>query len=123
MVLVGQALRSAAMIHASTNFSHTVAFQKRDTHRLVTDGVYRSVFFVYPAHVYLPPSTTLQMVSPSIVCWILLLGAWYSTGASKPANFCYIHDIAVEILLLPHTRSAPWSILILYITKSCVLNN
>ena len=44
MVLVGQALRSAAMIHASTNFSHTVALHKRDAHRLVTDGVYRSVF-------------------------------------------------------------------------------
>lgn len=42
MVLVGQALRSAAMIHASTNFSHSVAFQRRNAHRLVTDGVYRS---------------------------------------------------------------------------------
>ena len=52
MVLVGQALRSAAMIHASTNFSHTVAFQKRDAHRLVTDGVYRSeVFSFYRARV------------------------------------------------------------------------
>ena len=40
VVLFGQALRSAAMIHASTNFSHAVAFRKLDTHRLVTDGVY-----------------------------------------------------------------------------------
>lgn len=43
MVIGGQILRSAAMIHASTNFSHSVAFLKRDTHRLVTDGVYKSV--------------------------------------------------------------------------------
>jgi protein-S-isoprenylcysteine O-methyltransferase len=52
MVLLGQALRSTAMIHASTNFSHSVAFQKRDTHRLVTDGVYRlevfSFYRIYP---------------------------------------------------------------------------
>src|ERR1700722_7747130 len=40
MVVFGQGLRSAAMIHASTNFSHTVAFRKRPSHRLVTDGVY-----------------------------------------------------------------------------------
>lgn len=43
LVIAGQALRSTAMIHASTNFSHTVAFQKRDRHRLVTDGVYAYV--------------------------------------------------------------------------------
>lgn len=40
MVLVGQTLRSTAMIHASSNFSHAVAFRKLETHRLVTDGVY-----------------------------------------------------------------------------------
>jgi protein-S-isoprenylcysteine O-methyltransferase len=40
MVLIGQALRSTAMIHASTNFSHSVAFRKRQAHELVTDGVY-----------------------------------------------------------------------------------
>jgi hypothetical protein len=31
------------MIHASTNFSHSVAFRKRDSHVLVTEGVYRQV--------------------------------------------------------------------------------
>lgn len=40
MVTAGQFLRSTAMIHASTNFSHSVAFRKRETHKLVTDGVY-----------------------------------------------------------------------------------
>jgi protein-S-isoprenylcysteine O-methyltransferase len=40
MVLIGQALRSAAMIHATTNFSHLVAMHKRESHKLVTDGVY-----------------------------------------------------------------------------------
>ncbi|KAJ8086751.1 farnesyl cysteine-carboxyl methyltransferase [Marasmius tenuissimus] len=40
MVIVGQILRSTAMIHASTNFSHAVAYRKRFGHRLVTDGVY-----------------------------------------------------------------------------------
>jgi protein-S-isoprenylcysteine O-methyltransferase len=40
MAVLGQMLRSAAMIHASTNFSHSVAFYKRVDHKLVTDGVY-----------------------------------------------------------------------------------
>lgn len=54
MVIVGQALRSTAMIHASTNFSHSVAFHKRDTHQLVTNGIYgyvatsMSEFVLYP---------------------------------------------------------------------------
>ena len=61
MVLVGQALRSAAMIHASTNFSHTVAFQKRNTHRLVTDGVYRlEVFLFFSSTCALTPSTAVD---------------------------------------------------------------
>lgn len=43
MVVLGQAVRSAAMIHASTNFSHSVAFRKLQGHRLVTDGIYAYV--------------------------------------------------------------------------------
>lgn len=40
LVVFGQVLRSTAMIHAATNFSHAVAFRKLDSHQLVTDGVY-----------------------------------------------------------------------------------
>lgn len=43
ITLVAQALRSGAMIHASSNFSHSVAFQKLDQHKLVTDGIYGCV--------------------------------------------------------------------------------
>jgi len=40
VVVIGQVLRTTAMIHASTNFNHTVQFYKADTHKLVTDGIY-----------------------------------------------------------------------------------
>ncbi|KIK68043.1 hypothetical protein GYMLUDRAFT_191028 [Collybiopsis luxurians FD-317 M1] len=40
MVLFGQFMRSTAMVHASTNFSHALAFKKLQSHRLVTDGIY-----------------------------------------------------------------------------------
>ena len=43
IVLFGQFLRSAAMIKASSNFSHMVAFRKLSGHQLVTDGVYKFV--------------------------------------------------------------------------------
>lgn len=45
IVLFGQFLRSAAMIKASSNFSHMVAFRKLSGHQLVTDGVYKFVIF------------------------------------------------------------------------------
>lgn len=40
LILTGQLLRSFAMIHASTNFSHALAYTKREDHTLVTTGVY-----------------------------------------------------------------------------------
>jgi len=43
IVLAGQALRSMAMIEASTNFSHLVAHQRVVGHRLVKEGVYAYV--------------------------------------------------------------------------------
>ena len=36
----GQALRSLAMYHAGSNFTHTIAETKVHTHKLVTSGVY-----------------------------------------------------------------------------------
>jgi len=40
-VVIGQIVRSAAMKQAGTNFNHIVQHTKRDTHQLVTTGVYR----------------------------------------------------------------------------------
>jgi len=48
VALVGQSLRSAAMIHASTNFSHAMVFQRHNNHRLVTTGVYG--WFRHPSY-------------------------------------------------------------------------
>ncbi|KIJ70062.1 hypothetical protein HYDPIDRAFT_77727 [Hydnomerulius pinastri MD-312] len=48
LVFTGQALRTTAMVHASTNFSHAVAFHKRDSHQLVTNGVY--AWFRHPSY-------------------------------------------------------------------------
>ncbi|TPX72332.1 hypothetical protein SpCBS45565_g00607 [Spizellomyces sp. 'palustris'] len=42
-VAASQALRSAAMITAGSNFTHIVAEEKHSTHTLVTNGIYRQV--------------------------------------------------------------------------------
>ena len=40
LIVAGQTLRSLAMIHAHNNFSHVLAYHKRNDHELVTTGVY-----------------------------------------------------------------------------------
>ncbi|XXH05009.1 secretory subunit [Hypoxylon texense] len=40
MVVVGQFVRSAAMIQAGQSFNHTVQHRKKDSHNLVTTGLY-----------------------------------------------------------------------------------
>ncbi|KAK7203640.1 protein-s-isoprenylcysteine O-methyltransferase [Myxozyma melibiosi] len=39
-ILLGQAIRSLAMIHASSNFSHLIVHQREDSHKLVKTGLY-----------------------------------------------------------------------------------
>ncbi|KAI0650747.1 ICMT-domain-containing protein [Trametes meyenii] len=48
VTIIGQALRSTAMIHAASNFSHTLAFRKAEGHVLVTNGIYR--WFRHPSY-------------------------------------------------------------------------
>ncbi|KAF8640078.1 hypothetical protein AX17_001318 [Amanita inopinata Kibby_2008] len=72
-VFFGQALRSAAMIHASTNFSHSLASRKRESHELVTDGVY--AWFRHPSYAgffYWALGTQLVLQNP--LSFMLFLG-------------------------------------------------
>ncbi|KIO12702.1 hypothetical protein M404DRAFT_993684 [Pisolithus tinctorius Marx 270] len=69
LALSGQILRTAAMIYASTNFSHSVAFRKRESHKLVTDGVYSwSRHPSYAGFFYWALGTQLVLQNP--VCFI-----------------------------------------------------
>lgn len=101
VLLLGQTLRSCAMIHASTNFSHAVAFYKVEGHRLVTDGVYRFLISIFLLCCIL---TSCQLVPPSILRRLLLLGFGDPTPSSEPHLFFYVLGGDVEILLLPNSR-------------------
>ena len=40
LVVIGQTVRSVAMIHAGRSFNHTVQYRRKSSHVLVTDGIY-----------------------------------------------------------------------------------
>ncbi|CAK5275606.1 unnamed protein product [Mycena citricolor] len=76
LVLGGQTLRSCAMIHAATNFSHAVAFRKRDDHILVTTGVYAYLrhpsytgFFWWAVGTQIVLGNPISVVGYMVVMW------------------------------------------------------
>ena len=42
MVVCGEVIRKTGVITAASNFTHIIADYKRETHQLVTNGIYRS---------------------------------------------------------------------------------
>ncbi|KAF9055419.1 ICMT-domain-containing protein [Hymenopellis radicata] len=74
LVLAGQALRSGAMIHASSNFSHVIEHRKRNAHVLVTNGIY--AWFRHPSYAgfyYWALGTQLVLQNPVTFCVFLVL--------------------------------------------------
>ncbi|KAJ4478234.1 Isoprenylcysteine carboxyl methyltransferase family-domain-containing protein [Lentinula aciculospora] len=73
IVLLGQFMRSAAMIHASTNFSHSLAFKKLESHRLVTDGIY--AWCRHPSYAgFFYWALGTQLVLQNAICFVLYFG-------------------------------------------------
>ncbi|KAF4619832.1 hypothetical protein D9613_005322 [Agrocybe pediades] len=100
LILVGQILRSTAMLHASTNFSHTVAFEKRESHRLVTDGVYS--WFRHPSYAgffYWALGTQLLLQNPfTFLVFVIVLWRffYYRTRAEERALIKFFGNEYVE---------------------------
>ncbi|CAE6416853.1 unnamed protein product [Rhizoctonia solani] len=80
LVIIGQTIRSLAMIHAASNFSHTVATYKLVTHRLVTDGIYSiSRHPSYTGFFYWGLGTQLVLQNPvTFVLYVVLLWRFFS---------------------------------------------
>ncbi|KAK4058053.1 farnesyl cysteine-carboxyl methyltransferase [Microbotryomycetes sp. JL221] len=65
LVIGGQILRSFAMITASSNFSHLLAFKKAQGHQLVTDGIYAwSRHPSYAGFTWWAVGTQVMLVNP-----------------------------------------------------------
>lgn len=44
LMVAGELIRKAAILTATTNFTHDIKEHRRDNHELVTSGVYRQYF-------------------------------------------------------------------------------
>lgn len=69
LVVFGETLRKVAMFSAGSNFTHIVQYRKRDTHQLVTSGVYS--LFRHPSYVgwfYWSLGTQILLCNP--VCLV-----------------------------------------------------
>ncbi|QRV87972.1 isoprenylcysteine carboxyl methyltransferase [Ceratobasidium sp. AG-Ba] len=80
VTLFGQSIRSMAMIHASNNFSHSIATYKIATHRLVTDGVYSiSRHPSYAGFFYWSLGTQIVLQNPvSFILYLALLWRFFT---------------------------------------------
>lgn len=71
LMVMGQSVRTAAMVEAGKSFNHLVQYKKRDDHHLVTTGVYS--WFRHPAYFgffWYVIGTQLVMANP--ICLVLL---------------------------------------------------
>ena len=76
MLLLGQAVRSAAMVQAGSNFNHTVQREKASGHELVTGGIYGWLrhpsyfgFFWWGLGTQVVSGNTLCFVGYAVVLW------------------------------------------------------
>jgi len=76
LTLIGQVLRSTAMIHAASNFSHQLVTRKEDEHRLVTTGIYAWLrhpsytgFFYWSLGTQIALQNPLSFVAFTAVLW------------------------------------------------------
>lgn len=76
MIILGQGVRSGAMIQAGTNFNHVVQHRKMNEHRLVTSGLYYYLrhpsyfgFFWWGLGTQLVLGNVLCFVAYAIVLW------------------------------------------------------
>ncbi|KAK9810375.1 hypothetical protein WJX72_009708 [[Myrmecia] bisecta] len=76
MVILGEAVRKAAMVTAGHNFTHTVQFQRREEHALVTHGIYRVIRHPgYAGWLLWAVGTQLLLINPlclagyACICW------------------------------------------------------
>ncbi|USP77601.1 uncharacterized protein yc1106_04875 [Curvularia clavata] len=69
LVVVGQTVRSAAMIQAGTNFNHMVQSSKNEGHELVTHGLYH--YFRHPSYFgFFWWGIGTQLMLGNVVCFL-----------------------------------------------------
>lgn len=69
MVVVGQVVRSLAMVQAGTNFNHIVQHRKANEHQLVTTGIYH--YLRHPSYFgFFWWGLGTQLVLGNVICFL-----------------------------------------------------
>lgn len=80
IVILGQILRSMAMINCGESFSHIISTEKKSNHKLITSGIYSLVR--HPSYVgffYWAIGTQILLLNPiSLIIFIFLLYKFFS---------------------------------------------
>ncbi|KLJ10955.1 protein-S-isoprenylcysteine O-methyltransferase [Blastomyces silverae] len=88
-IVVGQLVRSLAMAHAGTNFTHTVQSQRREGHTLVKDGIYS--ILRHPSYFgFFWWGLGTQMVLGNAVCFLayaIVLWKFFSSRIQREEKF------------------------------------
>ncbi|KAF1812583.1 protein-S-isoprenylcysteine O-methyltransferase [Eremomyces bilateralis CBS 781.70] len=76
-VIIGQTVRSVAMVQAGTNFNHIVQSKKKETHMLVTYGVY--AWLRHPSYFgFFWYAVGTQLVLGNLLCTIAFSGVLWA---------------------------------------------
>ncbi|KAH6625043.1 Isoprenylcysteine carboxyl methyltransferase family-domain-containing protein [Chaetomium sp. MPI-SDFR-AT-0129] len=81
LVIAGQGVRSAAMVHAAQSFNHTVQYRRQRDHVLVTSGIYSVLrhpsyfgFFWWALGTQLVMGNVLSFAGYAVVLWRFFSG-------------------------------------------------
>jgi len=110
LTVSGQVIRSTAMIHASSNFSHSVAYRKAADHRLVTDGIY--AWFRHPSYAgffYWGLGTQLALQNP-LSFLVFLVALWRFFNSRIKAEERFLVKFFGDDYVLTEARLAPRSL-------------
>lgn len=103
MVVVGQAVRSTAMMQAGTNFNHQVQSRKSDGHELVTHGLYR--YFRHPSYFgFFWWGIGTQVMLGNTVCFLGYTGVLWYFFMTRISRKPYTPMAPVKLLTQPRRR-------------------
>jgi protein-S-isoprenylcysteine O-methyltransferase len=101
LIVVGQLVRSMAIAKAGTNFNHQIQHKKKDTHELVTDGIYGVLRHPsYFGFFWWAVGTQVALGNPICFCiYVLVLWRFFNRRIhSKFISSAYLNITAADLL-------------------------
>ncbi|CAL5223541.1 g6073 [Coccomyxa viridis] len=92
LILAGEAIRKTAMVTARHNFTHIIQRERRDTHTLITNGIYRHIRHPgYLGFLLWCVGTQLLLVNP-VSCITFAVVVWRFFRERIEVEEQHLHD-------------------------------